>query len=410
VPVNSPGGGGQSRMPPVLNIIALATFAASLSARALDPVLPHVASDFAVSIATAAGFASVFAFTFAIIQPALGAAADLFGKARLVIICLVLLGVANVLGALSSSFPMLFATRILAGIGAGGVFPIALGLASDLVGPEKRQIAIGRTLTGSMTGNLLGASLSGLVGDFLGWRGVLAVLGSLAVVASIAVALGFRGGALTRVPAKIDLSVLKHGYRTIFANPNAKVCYSAVFIEGCCVLGLFPYIASFLFERGVTSLSIGGLVIAGFAVGGLFYTATVSRLLPLIGVNGMMMSGAVLMGVQLAIIAFGPRWQFQAFNFVLMGAGFYMLHGSLQVFASELSVEARATALSLHSFFFFMGQTVGPIAYGFGILNAGKIPALLTSAVIIVTLGIVCARLLRQTRPADAVARRDVAP
>lgn len=410
LPVNSPGGGGQSRMPPVLNIIALATFAASLSARALDPVLPHVASDFAVSIATAAGFASVFAFTFAIIQPALGAAADLFGKARLVIICLVLLGVANVLGALSSSFPMLFATRILAGIGAGGVFPIALGLASDLVGPEKRQIAIGRTLTGSMTGNLLGASLSGLVGDFLGWRGVLAVLGSLAVVASIAVALGFRGGALTRVPARIDLSVLKHGYRTIFANPNAKVCYSAVFIEGCCVLGLFPYIASFLFEQGVTSLSIGGLVIAGFAVGGLFYTASVSRLLPLIGVNGMMMSGAVLMGVQLAIIAFGPRWQFQAFNFVLMGAGFYMLHGSLQVFASELSVEARATALALHSFFFFMGQTVGPIAYGFGILNAGKIPALLTSAVIIVTLGGVCARLLRQTRPADAAARPDVAP
>jgi predicted MFS family arabinose efflux permease len=405
----TPSGGDQSRMPPVLNIIALATFAASLSARALDPVLPHVASDFSVSIATAAGFASVFAFTFAIIQPALGAAADLFGKARLVIICLVLLGVANVLGALSSSFPMLFATRILAGVGAGGVFPIALGLASDLVGPEKRQIAIGRTLAGSMTGNLLGASLSGLVGDFLGWRGVLAVLGSLAVVASIAVALGFRGGALTRVPAKIDLSVLKHGYRTIFANPNARVCYSAVFIEGCCVLGLFPYIASFLFEQGVTSLSIGGLVIAGFAVGGLFYTATVSRLLPLIGVNGMMMSGAALMSLQLAIIAFGPRWQFQAFNFVLMGAGFYVIHGSLQVFASELSVEARATALSLHSFFFFMGQTVGPIAYGFGILNAGKIPALLTSAVIIVTLGIVCARLLRQTRPADAAARPDVA-
>jgi hypothetical protein len=41
-------------MPPALNIIALATFAASLSARALDPVLPHVAGEFGVSIATAA--------------------------------------------------------------------------------------------------------------------------------------------------------------------------------------------------------------------------------------------------------------------------------------------------------------------------------------------------------------------
>src|ERR1700710_3257190 len=100
-------------LPPPLNITALATFAASLSARALDPVLPHIAEEFDVSIATAAGFASVFAFTFAIVQPVLGAAADLFGKARLVILCLVLLGLANILGALSSSFQHLFATRVL---------------------------------------------------------------------------------------------------------------------------------------------------------------------------------------------------------------------------------------------------------------------------------------------------------
>jgi predicted MFS family arabinose efflux permease len=290
------------------------------------------------------------------------------------------------------------------------VFPIALGLTSDLVAPNRRQVAIGRTLAGSMTGNLLGASVSGLIGDFLGWRGVLAALGALAVVASVAVAIGFRGGALKRAPAKVDLSVLRHGYRTIFANPNARVCYTAVFIEGCCVLGLFPYVASFLFEQGVTSLSIGGLVIAGFAVGGLFYTLSVSRLLPRLGVNRMMTSGAVLMGLQLAIIAFGPRWQLQAVNFILMGWGFYMLHGSLQVFASELSVQARATALSLHSFFFFMGQTVGPVAYGFGILNAGKRQALLSSAVIIVALGFACAWLLRQSRPADADARPDVQP
>jgi hypothetical protein len=42
-------GGREARLPPVLNNITLAAFAASLSARALDPVLPHVASDFSVS-------------------------------------------------------------------------------------------------------------------------------------------------------------------------------------------------------------------------------------------------------------------------------------------------------------------------------------------------------------------------
>jgi predicted MFS family arabinose efflux permease len=392
------------RMPPAINIIALATFAASLSARALDPVLPHVADDFGVSIATAASFASVFAFTFAIIQPALGAAADLFGKARLMIVCLVLLGFANIFGALSTSFPLLFATRILAGIGSGGVFPVALGLTSDLVGPEKRQVAIGRTLAGSMTGNLLGASFSGVIGDFTGWRGVLAILGLLVIVASVAVAAGFRGAALTPAP-RTNLSTLRHGYRTIFSNPNA-ICYAAVFVEGCCVLGLFPYLASFLFELGEARLSIAGIVIAGFAVGGLFYTLTVSRFLPLLGVKGMMIAGASMVALQLAVIAFGPGWKFQALSLLLMGWGFYMIHGCLQVFASELSVEARATALSLHSFFFFMGQTVGPIAYGFGIQNVGKVPTLLASAVVMVALGIACARFLRQTRPADAGAQK----
>ena len=388
------------RMPPAINIIAIANFAASLSARALDPVLPHVADEFSISISTAASFAAVFAFTFAVIQPVLGAAADMLGKVRLMIACLVILGFANMLGAVAGSFPLLFATRILAGIGSGGVFPVALSLTSDLVGPEKRQVAIGRTLAGSMTGNLLGASFSGVVGDFLGWRGVLAILGLLVVAASVAVAAGFRGKAITH-PPKTNLRMLRHGYRTIFTNPNA-LCYAAVFIEGCCVLGLFPYLASFLFDLGEKSLSIAGIVIAGFAVGGLFYTLTVSRFLPRLGVNGMMISGAALVGLQLAAIAFGPGWKIQVTCLLLMGWGFYMIHGCLQVFASELSVEARGTAMSLHSFFFFMGQTVGPIAYGFGIQHACKRTTLLTAAVIITTLGFACARLLRQRPPADA--------
>jgi predicted MFS family arabinose efflux permease len=91
------------RLPPAINVIALTSFAASLSARALDPVLPRVADEFSINIAAAASFASAFALTYAVVQPMLGAAADLFGKARLMIGCLVLLGFASILGALSDS-------------------------------------------------------------------------------------------------------------------------------------------------------------------------------------------------------------------------------------------------------------------------------------------------------------------
>jgi predicted MFS family arabinose efflux permease len=112
-----------------------------------------------------------------------------------------------------------------------------------------------------------------------------------------------------------------------------------------------------------------------------------------------------VMALQLAIVGFGPPWQAQALCLLLMGWGFYMLHGSLQIFSSELSQEARASAMSLHAFCFFMGQSLGPVAYGFGMSHLGKLPTLLTSALIIFALGFACVRLLKPTKPEDAAVR-----
>jgi hypothetical protein len=58
--------------------------------------------------------------------------------------------------------------------------------------------------------------------------------------------------------------------------------------------------------------------------------------------------------------------------------------------------------MSLHAFCFFMGQSVGPIAYGFGLAHAGKMPTLLLSAAIVFALGFASAKLLKQRKPADA--------
>ena len=100
-----------------------------------------------------------------------------------------------------------------------------------------------------MTGNLLGASLSGLIGDFIGWRGVLAVLGALVDRGFGCGRVGFRGGGADARAAE-DRSFgaqarLSHHLR----QSERRSAIGAVFIEGCCVLGLFPYLASFLFEH-----------------------------------------------------------------------------------------------------------------------------------------------------------------
>ncbi|MBN9002878.1 MAG: MFS transporter, partial [Rhizobiales bacterium] len=149
-------------MPSVLYLIALASFAANLSVRAIDPVIPHIADDLSVSIASAAGLSAALAFTFAIVQPIVGAIADLIGKARVMVVCLALLGVGSILGAFAETYPLLLITRILCGVGAGGVFPVTLSLTSDLVPVSGRQIAISRVLAGAMIGNVLGSTLGGV--------------------------------------------------------------------------------------------------------------------------------------------------------------------------------------------------------------------------------------------------------
>lgn len=387
-------------MPPILNVIAMGSFAAALSLRAIDPVVPMVASDLTVSIAAAASLSTAMALTFAVVQPVIGAAADIFGKSRLLIVCLLLLGAANIVGAVATSFETLFLSRIFCGIAAGGTFPVAMGLAADLVPLERRQVALGRLLSGAMAGNLLGTTAAGVIGDFLGWRGVLIVLGALVTVASAAIWIGFRRGEVAHPRQAADFATLRRGYRAIMANPKARICYTSVFFNGLCVFGFFPFVAALLFEAGETRSSISGVIIATFAVGGLIYTMIVSRLLARFSVRTIMIGGVLLAVIQFVIVAFGPEWKVQALCFLLMGLGFYSFHGSLQVFSSDLAPEARASALSLHSFCLFMGQAAGPIVYGFALAHFGTLATISTSAAIMLVNGVMAAVLLNRVPPA----------
>jgi predicted MFS family arabinose efflux permease len=113
-----------------------------------------------------------------------------------------------------------------------------------------------------------------------------------------------------------------------------------------------------------------------------------------------MIGGAAVVALQFVIIAIGPRWEIQAISFLIMGWDLFA-HGSLQVFSTDLAPEARASAMSLHAFCFFMGQAVGPIIYGFSLGHAGKQATLILSATAILVLGIVAARLLNQEKPAE---------
>src|ERR1700730_11855404 len=202
----------------VLAITALGNFASSLFMRAVDPMIPQVASDLATDPATVALLTTAFALPCAALQPVLGPIADMIGKTRLMTICLGVLVVTGLAGAAAPNFQFLLASRVITGIATGGIFPSALAIAGDLVPVHQRQVAISRLLAAGILGNLLGTPMAGILGDLIGWGGVLGVIGLVCMAAFITAAIGFRGVA-ERSEAGIDLAAAVKGYRNIFRNP-----------------------------------------------------------------------------------------------------------------------------------------------------------------------------------------------
>ena len=377
-----------------LNLIALVVFASSLFIRSTDPVIPQIAQGLFVEPRTAALLSTAFTLPYALVQPLLGALADMFSKPRLMLMCLATLTLATFISGVAPNFEVLIAGRVIAGLASGGVVPIAFALVGDQVPLNERQVAMGRLLFAIMTGNVLGATCAGFVGDLVGWRGVFITTGAVGVIAMIAALPGFRG--FKEAGGRFDLSALGPSYRTIFRNPLAKICFGAVFLEAVFMYGVFPHIANMMHAAGITLASIAGVVIAGFGIGGALYGVTVSRLLPLLGERWMMRLGGAAMGFCLLVIAATLPWPVEFANFALLGFGFYSLHAVIQIYASELAPSARGSAMALHSFFFFMGQALGPIVYGLSLATVGIRPMLVVGAVVLVGVGLTCAHFLRR--------------
>jgi predicted MFS family arabinose efflux permease len=284
--------------------------------------------------------------------------------------------------------------RVAAGLVAGGIFPVAMALTGDLVPVKQRQVAIGRLLAVGLTGNLIGASLAGVIGDLFGWRGVFAILGLFGSVVTIAAFFAFRGVA-TPPSRSFNRAAVMANFRSIFADPRAKVCFTSVFFEAVFIHGLFPYVALLLLAIGETSASIAGLLIACFAVGGVFYSLAVPALVARVRERYLMVAGGTIAATGLILIALHFPWAWQIAIYGIFGFGFYLLHGCIQVHVTELSQTARGAAASLHSCFFYLGQAVGPVIYGYGFAHGGAEPSLLVGAAVVMAVGLTCSRLLR---------------
>ena len=90
-----------------LNVISFVVFASALFIRSTDPVIPLIADGLRVEPATAALLSTAFTLPYALVQPLLGALADMFSKARLMLLCMFLVTVATLVCGFAPSFKFL---------------------------------------------------------------------------------------------------------------------------------------------------------------------------------------------------------------------------------------------------------------------------------------------------------------
>nr|WP_281411495.1 MFS transporter [Enterovirga sp. DB1703] len=372
--------------------MSLSGFASTFAMRFVDPMVGEISRDLARPAHDVALLASAFALPYALVQPILGPVGDALGKERIIKICLLVLAVSLGLASLMPDLDTLLALRILSGAAGGGIIPLVLAAIGDRVPMAERQVAISRFLLFSISGQLLGGSLSGVLTAAIGWRGVFALAGFLGAAATVAAFVGLRHARPASGTFSVRVAVRRYG--AILAMPRARALFAFVFVEGGIIFGVQPYLAPLLDERGLGGAPEAGIMIACFAAGGMLYTLSVRALLRVLGVRRMLMTAGAFGAGPFLVIAAGPGWPLQAAAMLLLGVGFYMLHNSYQTQVTELTAEARASAVSLHAFSYFTGQAIGAPVIGAGLVAAGVMPTLAAAACGVLALGIVSAAVL----------------
>ncbi len=352
-------------------MFALTGFASSLIVRATDPLVAAIALDLGTPVGTVALLASAFALPFALVQPFLGPVGDALGKRRVILVCQVLLGLMVLGAALAPGFGTLLLFRALSGAAAGGTMPLTLAVFGDEVPIERRQVAISRFLVFTIIGQITGGAMAALVEPILGWRGVLGLCAVFSAMAAVVLFWAQRRAPPAPVQP-FQPAVALQRYAMLFRMPAARVLYTAVAIEGGLIFGSFPHFAPLLTERGLGGTVQAGLAVAAFGCGGFLYAMIVGLVLRWIGQNRMVRLGGFLAAAGLLGMAFAWLPEIFIGCGLLLGTGFFMIHNTIQVRASEVAPHARGSAIAMHSFSFFVGQSAGPALMGLALAMLGS--------------------------------------
>ncbi len=160
---------GRQRL--ILILLLTASFTLAVDFSILNVALPTIGADVGFSLENLQWIATAFALCAAGFTLLFGRVADLFGRRRLFLLAMGLLGVASLVGGLATDPTMLLAARVAQGLATAAVTPAALSLLTTSFPEGKlREKVLGLNGALMAAGFTSGAILGGLLTDLLSWR------------------------------------------------------------------------------------------------------------------------------------------------------------------------------------------------------------------------------------------------
>lgn len=181
-------------MPPAVYIVGLGIFTQGTSEFMLSGLLPGMADDLGVSIPDAGLLISAFAIGMVVGAPLVAGLARTWPRRQALVAFILVFAAAHVAGAVVTSFPVLFATRVVAALANAGFLAVALTAAATLVAPDRKGRAVAVLLSGATLATVAGVPAGSLLGTLLGWRATFWAVALLCLPAALGVLRGIPGG------------------------------------------------------------------------------------------------------------------------------------------------------------------------------------------------------------------------
>lgn len=174
-------------MKKALLALAIGGFGIGMTEFVIMGILPEVANALEISIPEAGHFISAYALGVVVGAPLLTAFGNKWPAHRVLLLLMVWFTVFNTLSAFSNSYTMLLISRFLSGLPHGAFFGIGAVVAGKLAKPGKDAQAIAMMFTGLTIANVIGVPLGTWLGQNFNWGISFLAVGVVGILAILSI-------------------------------------------------------------------------------------------------------------------------------------------------------------------------------------------------------------------------------